>query len=926
MRPQPRHPRLAKCLSAISLVLALSASSTVFAQERYVGAPVAPLKVKGDPGQQRVVPNQPAREIPEGRPEREPQGTPPAQARPHDPTVQLRGNRRTVATSALSGVPETDVVVSGLTGNTFPPDTVGDVGPNHYVQMVNATVYQIFNKSGVALTTALNFGALWPVGQACRGNLGDPIVVYDHLADRWVLSQFAQSSGGFFLCFAISQTPDPTANTWFLYQLQVPVFPDYPKIGVWPSGYFVSTYEGANLGVFAFDRTNMLAGLPAGFVRFTVPSLTGTVRDTRILPADLDGPAPPPGTPNLFVRTVDSAQHTANPVDRLEVFAFQPNFVTPASSTFTLAQTLTNAAGGLAPFNTMVCNRNGGGIRDCIPQPGTTTTVDALSNRPMMQLKFRQFATHQAMVFNQTIVVGGSITNFTPVREVAGLRWYELRNPGGGAWAIQQQGTYADQGPSGPATEAGILHRWMGSAAMNGAGDIALGYSISNNDAGAPVRPGIRYTGRFSSDAPGAMTVPEGNIATGVDVATSASRRWGDYSALSVDPADDCTFWFTTHLAPPAGQPHPTRIASFRLRNCGTDLVISKSHVGSFFQGQLGATYTIGVSNAGIVATSGTVQVDDTLPAGLTATAIGGIGWTCTLSPLRCTRVDPLAPGAAYANITLTVNVNLAAAASVTNSATVTAAGDINPGNNTANDPTVVRQRTFTTVSAVSGQYSDVVTLTANVAPLGVAGSVSFSVNGGAAIAGTYSSVTGIATASYTIPLGAGSYAVAASFTSSNPLFLNSTGSSTLTVSRENATVTPSLINPASVKVAAPGGSSPAFTLTAAIVEVADGSLGNISNAVPVTFTLTPLLSGGPINCTATTSGGGVGGTLTASCTFSGVAVDLYTVTISIGGIYYTGSATSLVSIYDPSLGFVTAGGTVLRGGVLANFGLNESS
>ena len=232
-------------------------------------------------------------------------------------------------------------------------------------------------------------------------------------------------------------------------------------------------------------------------------------------------------------------------------------------------------------------------------------------------------------------------------------------------------------------------------------------------------------------------------------------------------------------------------------------------------------------------------------------------------------------------------------------------------------------QRTTTTVSAVAGQYSDVVTLSMQVQPTGAGGSVSFSVNGGAAILATYSSTTGVATASYTIPLGAGVYPVTATFTSGSALFTDSSGSANLTVSRENAIVTPSSANVASVRVASPGGASPAFTLTAAITEVADGSLGDISNAVPVTFTLTPVLSGSPVACTATTSGGGVGGTLNASCTFSGVPVDLYAVTMAIGGTYYTGSGTSVLSVYDPSLGFVTGGGTVVHDGVLANFGFN---
>lgn len=326
---------------------------------------------------------------------------------------------------------------AGLTSAANPPDTVGDIGREHFVQMVNATFFQIFDKQGNALTGAMNFGALWPVGAICRGNAGDPIVVYDHLADRWLLSQFAFPNH---MCVAISQTPDPTAGTWFLYTFNTVKFPDYPKFGVWPNGYYMSTYDcnpGAppvvcpgRLGIYVFDRTNMLLGFAAGFFKTTISALGAAgVRDTRILPADLDGPAPPDGRPpNFFVRPVDGQQDPANPTDRIEIYEVLPDFVRLTFS-FTLVDTLIPA-----PFQTMLCNRNGGGIRDCIPQPTiTTNTVDALSNRPMMQLKYRNFDAFETMVFNQTIDISGSIPfvlGFTPTDEVAGIRWYELRKAG----------------------------------------------------------------------------------------------------------------------------------------------------------------------------------------------------------------------------------------------------------------------------------------------------------------------------------------------------------------------------------------------------------------------------------------------------------------------------------------------------------------
>jgi Ca2+-binding RTX toxin-like protein len=450
---------------------------------------------------------------------------------------------------------------AGMNASASPPDTVGDVGPKHYVQMVNATQYQIFNKTGTSLAGPLTFGNLWPVGNVCRSNAGDPIVVYDHLADRWLLTQFANPSH---MCMAVSQTANPVAGTWFTYTFDTgSVLPDYPKIGVWPNGYYMSSFEGSDLGIYAFNRTAMLAGGAATFVKTTIPALgTATVRGTRILPADLDGAAPPVGTPNYFVRTVDSQQDPANPVDRIEVFAATPNFV---ANTLAFPKIATLAPN---PFEMMTCNRNGQGIRDCIPQPGTVDTLDALSNRPMMQLRYRNFGTHQSMVFNQTVDVEPLIPGFNAVREVAGIRWYELRkNTPAANWTIFQQGNYLPQNAVITA-ENQILHRWMGSSAMDGRGNIATAYSITNSNPAAPVFAGSRYTSRLST-APLGTTGAERIIRSGVNAQGDADaivepQRWGDYSTLSVDPLDDSTFWFTTHYAGVGGVgAKPTSISSF---------------------------------------------------------------------------------------------------------------------------------------------------------------------------------------------------------------------------------------------------------------------------------------------------------------------------------------------------------------------------
>lgn len=537
------------------------------ASPSYVSPPVTPLEVKVTPPPsvlESVIPDPrtPMVTVPEG--ERSPDRSAPPPRKPiADPVMQT--DKPGDSKEAIGLISDPLVSFPGLTSAANPPDTVGDVGRDHFVQMVNATRFQIWDKQGDALTGAIDFGGLWPAGATCRNNAGDPIVVYDHLADRWLLSQFAVPNH---MCIAISQTPDPTAGTWFLYTFNTLNFPDYPKFGVWPNGYYMSSYEFPSLGVYVFDRTNMLLGFAAGFMKTTIPALGAPgVRDTRVLPSDLDGP-PPSGArpPNFFVRTVDDQQDPANPTDRIEVYEALPDWVQLTFS-FTLVDTLAPA-----PFQTMLCNRNGAGIRDCIPQPTiATNTVDALSNRPMMQLKYRNFGAFEAMVFNQTIDTSGSIPfvlGFVPTEEVAGIRWYELQKSGSD-WTVYQQGTFAPQ-PLGGTAEGDLLHRWMGSAAMDKDGNIAVGYSITNSDPNDPVFPGIRYTGRRFDDPLDLLPQGEQVILNGANAQTQGlGARWGDYSALSVDPVDDCTFWYTTHVAGIGGTgPRPTQIATFNFDTC----------------------------------------------------------------------------------------------------------------------------------------------------------------------------------------------------------------------------------------------------------------------------------------------------------------------------------------------------------------------
>ncbi len=423
----------------------------------------------------------------------------------------------------------------GFTGAN-PPDTVGDVGANHYIQMVNGggTVVSIFDKAtGTPVTTF----ALTSLGGCATGG-GDPVVLYDQAADRWLLSEFGSGSS---LCVFISQTPDPT-GAYYSYRFTTPSFPDYPKYGVWPDAYYVSTNE-SNPAAYAFDRTRMLAGLPATSQRFAAPDLPG-FGFQALTPSDLDGATPPPaGAPNYFMRHRDTEVHGPGGLpteDLLEVWAFHVDWTTPANSTFTQVASI-----AVAEFDSDLC-----GLFSffAIAMPGVPkcagSSLDPLREVIMFRLAYRHFGDYETLVGNLATDVTGA--------DDAGVRWFELRKTGANPWVLQQEGTYAPD----------LDSRWMGAIAMDGAGNIAVGYNVSS---GATF-PSLRYAGRLASDPPGTLPQGEYNIIAGSGV--NGSNRYGDYSAMSVDPEDDCTFWFTGMYN--ATSQWSTRIAAFKFDACGT--------------------------------------------------------------------------------------------------------------------------------------------------------------------------------------------------------------------------------------------------------------------------------------------------------------------------------------------------------------------
>jgi hypothetical protein len=424
-----------------------------------------------------------------------------------------------------------------------PPDTVGDVGPNHYVQMVNSA-FSIYDKTGTLLDGPHDINTLFtdPLAtpQCAVTNNGDPIVLYDELADRWLLSQFSYltspATPPFAVCVAISQTPDPT-GAYYTYEFQTPNFPDYFKIGVWPNAYYMSANENTYTA-YALDRNSMLAGDPATSVRFEG-------QNNLLLPADLDGTTPPPAdSPGFFYTFKDSASH-GGAADRIEVFALDPDFATPANSTFTLASTIP-----VTPFAYTVC---GFFVFDCAPQldASASARLDVLSEWPMYRLAYRNFGTHEAMVGNWAIDDAGD-PSVGVGRSV--IRWFELRRIGATPWALFQEGTH------GPADG---LWRFVGSITQDNDGNIALAYTTS----GETIHPAIRYASRLATDPPGTLQA-EQSLIEGTGSQTATHSRWGDYSSMNPDPADDCTFWFTNEYFVENGSEWHTRIGSARIPEC----------------------------------------------------------------------------------------------------------------------------------------------------------------------------------------------------------------------------------------------------------------------------------------------------------------------------------------------------------------------
>jgi len=575
IKTKPSGPLVLSLVAAFLLVAAVAAAQTT------PGA--APLKPKFSQAvafdvslplhvlaatPRRTAPLFPSQEPVEIRPERGPVVK--DRGYSGDGALQMRGSFG----PALQ-IPATSANFEGLSNqdnfNIFgfrvnPPDPNGAVGPNHYVEMINL-VFGVYSKTGTLLLGPVDTGTLW-AGFAiadCTDPSGDPIVLYDQLADRWLLTQFTTRGPIYYDCVAISTTGDPTGS-YYRYAFSTDVnFPDYPKYGVWTDSYVITTREFGpttqyGIGVYGLEKNKMINGQPARNVHFfidgTNPALLPLVGD-GLLPAYIDGKQKPmTDTAVPLVGTQDDGGPYGATFDAINIWDLLVKWRSTPIATLSLNTQLPTAA-----FDSIYpCGVVPGSLppssRDCLPEPGITDGsrfLDILSyrQRPTWRLAYRNFKAYEALVTNQSVEA-------TP--GVAGVRWYEIRRTGA-TYSLFQQGTYAP---------GDGIHRWMGSIAQDQQGNMALGYSVVN---GVDVYPGIRYTGRLAGDAPGQMTLGEATIIDGSGVQRTTNSRWGDYTSMNVDPTDDCTFWYVNEYYTLAGQLSSTagwqtRIASFKFPSC----------------------------------------------------------------------------------------------------------------------------------------------------------------------------------------------------------------------------------------------------------------------------------------------------------------------------------------------------------------------
>ena len=489
-------------------------------------------------------------------------------------------------------------------GSGWPPDPNGDVGPNHYIQAVNTSI-GIFNKSG-SLLTAFTFDSFWSganTGTACdNNNQGDPIALYDPLADRWIFADFAwaSSTGPFYECFGVSKTGDPVSGGWWRYAIRTddtnhPWMADYPKLGIWPDGIYMSANMFNSSGIFqgvrvwAFNRSQMESGTA---LQSYLVDVGGSY--ASLLPSNLRGSLPPSGTPDYFV-SLDPGSWA------LDVWKFHVDWTTLANSSFTRSALVSISS------YTDASNTN-------IPEQGGES-LDSLGDRLMMQNQYRNIGGAESLWLSQTVGING----------VTGIRWYQLNVTGGTISSSPvQSSTYQPDGN----------YRWMPSLAVDKMGNMAVGYSLSSSS----MYPAIAYSGRLATDPLNTLGQAQAILISGTgaqsgDINHPTGGRWGDYSSMTVDPLDDCTFWYTNEYYSVTGYNWQTQIGSFKFPSCGSTI-----------------SGNVGVGGVTLSYTDGTAKTVTSANDGSYSLSVS-YNWSGTVTPSKtCYTFNPLS--ITYSNVT----------------------------------------------------------------------------------------------------------------------------------------------------------------------------------------------------------------------------------------------------------------------------------
>lgn len=467
-----------------------------------------------------------------------------------------------------------------------PSDNSLAVGPDHIVQTVNS-VMAIYSKKGKKFSSTGNV-LYGPVetrnvfrgfgGPCDKMNNGDAVVRYDQLADRWLIvmptfrrtplrndstaerldqpgkAEFLyqppsslgelnkdtrsnqnrprDTTGSYCMCYAISTGPDPFGS-YYRYEFKRDLFPDYPRPAVWPDGYYTTTSTGDNLTqrhAYVVDREKMLRGLDATEQSFIINDVN------FIINADLDGKQlPPTGAPNIMMATGGNQLNKIMEDDGIYVWKYYVNWKDPSKTRLEGPVKIP-----VAPYH-YLCD---GQLTKCVPQPGTDQRLDAQGDKIMARLVYRRIGNQESMVAVHSVNTssGGG-----------GVRWYEFRLDKTRNVNLYQQGTYAPEGQ----------YRWMASPAMDGKGNIGIGYSFG----GLNNFPGQRFTGRLFKDKLGVLTLKETILIEG-EAAQTNTLRWEDYTQTAMDPSDDCTVWYVGDYLKKEAKSYSTRIGAFRMPGC----------------------------------------------------------------------------------------------------------------------------------------------------------------------------------------------------------------------------------------------------------------------------------------------------------------------------------------------------------------------